>query len=112
MRALADTNVTAFVNASDVFNDRLLSCLYGHDATLGTYTLGQIGSVLSSVRLRTRYPAVSQLCNGIHNERLKSSLSHPTVKTTGRPTSRIPYRYVHTAKRLYSRAISELEFMW
>ncbi len=112
MRALADTNVTAFVNASDVFNDLLLNRLYLHDPALGTYALGRIGSVLSSVRLRTRYPEVSQLCNGIHGERLKSSLSHPVVRRTGRPTSRIPYRYLHTAKRLYSRAIAELEFLW
>ena len=112
MRALADTNVTAFVNAADVFNDRLLGSLYLHDPTLGTYALGQIGSVLSSVRLRTQYPAVFQLCNEIHDERLKSSLSHPIVRRTGRPTSRIPYRYVRTAKRLYSQAISELEFLW
>jgi hypothetical protein len=112
MRALADTNVTAFVNAADVFNDRLLSGLYLHDPALGSYTLGQIGSVLSSVRLRTQYPAVFQLCNGIHDERLKSSLSHPIVKRTGRPTTRIPYQYVRTAKRLYSHAISELETLW
>jgi hypothetical protein len=112
MRALADTNVTAFVNAADVFNDRLLSAIYLHNPTLGTYTLGQIGSVLSSPRLRTQYPAVFQLCNDIHDQRLKSSLSHPIVKRTGRPTSRIPYRYVRTAKRLYSQAISELESLW
>ena len=112
IRALADTNVTAFVNASDVFNDRLLDSLYVHDPTLGIYTLGNIGSVLSSARLRTQYPAVFQLCNEIHDERLKSSLSHPIVRRTGRPTSRIPYRYVHTARRLYSRAIAELESLW
>jgi hypothetical protein len=112
MRALADTNVTAFVNASDVFNDRLLSRLYLHDPTIGTYNLGQIGSVLSSVRLRTQYPAVFQLCHEIHEERLKSSLSHPIVRRTGRPTSHIPYRYVRTAKRLYLRALMELESLW
>ncbi|MGA2169817.1 MAG: RNA-directed DNA polymerase [Terracidiphilus sp.] len=112
MRALADTNVTAFVNASDVFNDRLLCALYLHDPTLGTYTLGNLGSVLSSARLRTRYPAVFQLCCGIHNERLKSSLSHPIIRKTGRPTSRISYRYIRTAKRLYVQAIAELESLW
>jgi hypothetical protein len=34
-RALADTNVTAFVNAMDVFDDLLLDRLYRHDSTLG-----------------------------------------------------------------------------
>jgi len=112
MRALADTNVTAFVNAADVFNDRMLSRVYQHDPSLGIYTLGHIGSVLSSSRLRARYPALLQLCNGIHSERLKSNLSHPVVRGTGRPTSRIQYRYVRTAKRLYIQAISELESLW
>ncbi len=112
MRALSDTNVTAFVNAADVFNDRLLSRLYLHDTSLGTYQLGSIGSVLSSTRLQNSYPFVFQLCNEIHTERLKSSLSHPIVKKTGKPTSRIPYRYLRIAKRLYLRAIVELETGW
>jgi hypothetical protein len=112
MRALSDTNVTAFVNAADVFNDRLLSRLYLHDPSLGTYQLGSIGSVLSSTRLRNNYPSVFQLCEGIHAERLKSSLSHPVVKKTGKPTSRIPYRYLRIAKGLYLRALIELEASW
>ncbi len=112
MRALADTNVTAFVNAADVFNDRLLSRLYQHDSTLGTYKLGSIGSVKFSTRLKQKYPAVLNLCNGIHEERLKSNLSHPVVRSTGRPTSRVPYAYLQTAKRLYLRAIKELELVW
>ena len=112
MRALSDTNVTAFVNAADVFNDRLLSRLYSHDPSLGTYHLGTIGSVLSSTRLQNNYPSIFQLCQGIHTERLKSSLSHPVVKKTGKPTSRIPYRYLRIAKGLYLRALIELETNW
>jgi hypothetical protein len=112
MRALSDTNVTAFVNAADVFNDRLLSRLYLHDPSLGTYQLGGIGSVLSSTRLKASYPHVHKLCDEIHTERLKSSLSHPVVKKTGKPTSRIPYRYLKVAKRLYVNAVFELEANW
>jgi hypothetical protein len=112
MRALGDTNVTAFVNAPDVFNDRLLSRLYYHDVTLGRYALGSIGSVLSSPRLQGRYPAISTLCKAIHEKRLKSHLSHPIVRRMGRPTSRISYKYIHTARRLYVRAISEIETRW
>ena len=112
MRALSDTNVTAFVNAADVFNDRLLSRLYQHDTSLGIYQLGAIGSVLSSTRLQNNYPAIFQLCDGIHAERLKSSLSHPIVKKTGKPTSRIPFRYLRTAKGLCVRALTELETSW
>jgi hypothetical protein len=112
MRALADTNVTAFVNAADVFNDRLLSRLYKHDPSLGSYTLGGIGSVLSSTRLQTNYPSVFNLCKNLHEERLRSHLSHPIVKTTGKPTGRVPYRYLQTARRLYIRAITEIESKW
>jgi hypothetical protein len=112
MRALADTNVTAFVNAADVFNDRLLSRIYRHDTSLGVYTLGSIGSVLSSTRLQAKYPAVLNLCKVIHEERLKSHLSHPIVRKTGRPTGRIPYRFLQTARRLYIRAIREIETQW
>ncbi|WP_348264544.1 RNA-directed DNA polymerase [Telmatobacter sp. DSM 110680] len=112
MRALSDTNVTAFVNAADVFNDRLLSRLYLHDPSLGTYLLGSIGSILSSTRLKTNYPSVHTLCDAIHTERLKSSLSHPIVKKTGKPTSRIPYRYLRKAKQLYVQALIELEASW
>ncbi len=36
-RALSDTDVTAWVNAMDVFDDWLLIALYGHDRSLGTY---------------------------------------------------------------------------
>jgi hypothetical protein len=112
MRALADTNVTAFVNIADVFNDRLLDTLYRHDTSLGTYTLGNIGSVLSSPRLQAGYPDLWRLCQQIHDTRLKSNLSHPVVRRTGKPTSRIPYSYLRTAKNLYQRAIEELRVDW
>jgi len=112
MRALADTNITAFVNAADVFNDLLLSRLYAKDPTLGLYTLGQIGAVLNSQRLRGRYPAIFQLCHGIHERRLRSNLSHAVVRTTGRPTSRIPYQYLRIAKQLYIRAYNEIASTW
>jgi Reverse transcriptase (RNA-dependent DNA polymerase) len=112
MRALADTDATAFVNAADVFNDILLKRLYLHDGSLGAYTLGNIGSVLGSVRLGAAYPSVSALCTAIHNERLKSLLSHPVVKKTGKPTSRIPFKYLQVARRLYVRAIAEIAISW
>ena len=112
LRALAATNVSAFVNAADVFNDLLLSRLYAHDPTLGGYTLGNIGSVLNSLRLRNGYPRIFDLCSNVHTERLKCLLSHPVVKQTSKPTSRIPYRYLSKAKRLYRAALIEMEARW
>ena len=46
MRALSDTNVTAFVNAADVFNDRLLSRLYQHDDPMFEQAFKNIDDVL------------------------------------------------------------------
>lgn len=112
MKALAETNVTAFVNAADVFNDLLLDHLYRHDTSLGSYALGKIGSILSSTRLRAKYPAVFRLCSGIHEERLKSLLSHAVIRQTGKATNRIAYKYLRTAKRLYSAAAVELAANW
>jgi len=113
MRALADTNTTAFVNAADVFNDLLLSRLHLHDSGLGVYQLGTIGGVLNvGGRLAGAYPNVFRLCESIHSERLKSNLSHAITKKTGRRTSRIPYAYLRKAKSLYRFGIGELERLW
>ena len=60
-RALATTNITAWVPAMDVFNDLLLDSLYRHDVGLGTYSLGNIGSVLCSPRLQANYPRIRVL---------------------------------------------------
>lgn len=111
-RALADTNITAFVNAADVFNDLLLDRLYRHDPTLGSYTLGNIGSILSSVRLQNQYPAVFALVSEIHEKRLSSSLSHAMARKTGKPTGRIKYKYRNRAIRLMRAAFSELGASW
>lgn len=106
------TDMTAFVNALDVFNDRLLSRLYQHDTSLGTYALGKMGGVLSSTRLKAGYPAIFSLVSGIHNQRLKSMLSHPTVRNTGRVTGQVRFSYLPIAKRLMLKAFRELNAKW
>jgi Reverse transcriptase (RNA-dependent DNA polymerase) len=111
-RALADTNATAFVNAADVFNDLLLSRLYRHDPTLGTYTLGKVGSILSSKRLRRHYPSVLKLVSDIHEQRYISNLSHAKARRTGKPTGRIKFRYRQRAKTLMRSAFAELAANW
>ncbi len=108
-RALADTNVTAFVPALDVFNDLLLDGLYRLDPSLGTYILGNIGSVMSSPRLQTNYPLTFALAKTIHSKRLESELAHPVVRKTGKPTGRVRYSYLKTAKKLLRAACSEIK---
>jgi hypothetical protein len=111
-RALAETNVTAFVHAMDVFHDLLLSRLYAHDSTLGNFVLGNIGSVLNSARLRSRFPHFLILISAVHQKRYISSLAHPRARTTGKPTERIKYTFLYTAKRLMADAFVELAANW
>ena len=107
-RAFADTNITAFVPALDVFNDLLLDGLYQLDRSLGTYVLGSIGSVMSSSRLQSNYPRIYALAKTIHDKRLESELAHAVVRKTGKPTGRIRYSYLKTAKQLLRWAMPEI----
>lgn len=108
-RALADTNITAFVPALDVFNDLLLNALYKKDVSLGSYTLGKIGSVLNSTRLKFNYPSTFELAKVIHEKRLESELAHPIVRKTGKPTGRIKYSFLRKAKNLIYASCTELK---
>lgn len=107
--ALAGTNITAFVNALDVFNDLLLDALFAKDGTIGRYCLGNIGSVLNpSGKLSQKYPHAFALSNEVHDARYASMYSHPRVKRTGKPTKKINYRFLTKAKKLLGNAICEL----
>jgi hypothetical protein len=103
------TDPSAWVNAIDVFNDLLLDTLYRHDTALGTYTLGKIGSVLKSTRLKADYPAISRLANQLHEKRLESDLSHAKVKATNKPTKPIRFKWLRSGARLLQRGARELE---
>jgi hypothetical protein len=115
-RAFAQTDITAWVNAMDVFNDFLLDALCKHDPLLPKYTLGGIGGILSCARLKTAYPALAALIAEIHEKRAKSALSHP-VKTHGKTrtvvgaTGRIRFSYINRATRLVRAAVNELAGM-
>ena len=111
-RALADTNMSAWVNAMDVFNDWLLVALYRHDPSLGTYIQGKIGSVMSSTRLKSSYPAMQALVLDVHTKRLESLLSHGKTNATGRPTKPIRWSYLKVAQRLLRKAIIEIMAKW
>jgi hypothetical protein len=103
------TDPTAWVNAIDVFNDLWLNALYCHDTTLGNYTLGKIGSVLKSTRLKSDYPAISKFANQLHEKRLESDLSHAEVKLTKKPTKPIKFKWLRPGARLLLRGTQELQ---
>jgi len=111
-RALAETNVSAWVNAMDVFDDWLLVALYRRDSSLGTYAFGNIGSVMHSKRLEQKYPAFQQLVVSMHDKRLKSLLSHAKTKSTGKPTKPIKWAYLKVGKGLLRKALAELAAKW
>jgi hypothetical protein len=107
-RGYATTNATAWVSAMDVFLDLLLSSLYRHDGSLGTYNVGGIGSVLGSARLKAIYPQVQEIVESIHLKRYGSLLSHAKEKRTGKPTKAVRFSYLRTGHRLVRGAIGEL----
>jgi retron-type reverse transcriptase len=111
-RALAETNVSAWANAVDVFNDWLLVALYAHDPSLGTYTFGSIGSNMQSKRLKKDYPAIQAVVVDFHTKRLESPLSHAKTKSTGKPTKPIRWGYLKVGKRLLRKALAELAAKW
>ncbi|MCP4236313.1 MAG: hypothetical protein GY770_22490 [Aestuariibacter sp.] len=112
-RAYVDTDINGWINALDVFIDRLLAALFSMDTAIGGYTLGRIGSALSPTsRFALKYPETFKLAETVHDLRLTSDLSHPLVKLTGKPTRRLKYsdsRVVIPMLRLASNEIkSEL----
>jgi len=107
-KAYFKTSASAWVNSMDVFIDLLLDALYRADTSLGTYQLGNVGSVTESVRLKASYPAVFELLNQVHAKRYESNLSHAQVKKTKKPTKPIKFEWLRTGARLLRRAAQEL----
>ena len=107
--ALSGTNITAFVNALDVFNELFLDSLFPADGAIGNYTLGKIGSSLSPTsRFAVKYPAIFALAREVHEARYLSMYSHPRVGKTAKPTRKISYRFLGKAKVLLKAAVCEL----
>ena len=109
---LADANITAWVNAMDVFDDWLLKALFHRDKTLGSvYSIGKLGSMMHLGNLKTHYPAVQALIVEIHEKRGESSLSHPVKKKGSVIVKRaglIRYGYIFRAKKYIRKALNEL----
>lgn len=102
------TDPSAWVNAIDVFDDLLLEALYRKDTTLGTYTLGNIGGIIQSTRLKSNYPELFKQANQLHDKRLESDLSHAVVKTTKKPTKPIKFKWLRSGARLLRKGAEEL----
>jgi hypothetical protein len=104
------TDPTAWVNLTDTINDIFLSSLFAHDGTIGMYTLGNIGSVLTpGNKFDTKYPKLFKATNEIHRKRKESVLSHPVIRPTLRPTRHI--RHSELPKLIKTLADGYLE-MW
>jgi hypothetical protein len=108
--ASSSVNTSSFINLLDVFNDFLLEAIYGTDSNLGSYKLGSIGSVLNAPtgRLATKYPATFAFCAFIHALRYESIVSHPLVRSTGKPTKKISHKNIPKVRRLFAGAVAEL----
>lgn len=114
-RALAETDITAWVNAMDVFNDWLMIALFNHDPGLGTYMAGSFGSVISNKKMKAKYPALHAMVTDIHHKRGESSLSHAWTRkgsTLVKPTGPIRYSYLRAAKKLIAAALAEIAAKW
>lgn len=109
--AASGVNITGCVNFLDVFNDLLIDAVYKADPSIGNYTLGGIGSVLHAPtgRFAVKYSKTYALAKAVHDRRYESMASHPLIRKTGRPTKRISYRFLPTAKRLLRESIDELK---
>ena len=106
-------DVTAWVNAMDVFNDWLVSDLSIRDPSIGACSLGGLGGFVraSTSKFATLYPSVWQLVHEFHSKRKKSYLSHAYEKDGAqyvKPTTFIPFKYLKTAKPLILKAFMEL----
>jgi len=109
-RGYLETNASAWINSLDVFNDYLVAAIFSRDGSIGSYKLGQLGSVLSSTtsRFANKYPQTFNYVKEVHETRYKSSLSHPLVRTTGKATGRIPFYLVKRSKTWMRRAVREI----
>ena len=108
--AASGVNITGFVNLLDVFNDLLLDAVFRSDGTVGTYQLGNLGSVTHAPTsaFATKYQKTFALVNGVHNARYESMYSHPLIKKTGKPTKKVSFKFLSKARKLIRECADEL----
>lgn len=108
-RSLVDTNVTAWVPALDVFNDLLLAGIFAKQPTLGSHTIGNFKTLWNNPPFRSSLPLTWKMVHQIHEKRLESELAHAIVRSTGKPTGRIRFAFVKTARKLLRASVHELK---
>ncbi len=114
-RLRADIDITAWVNAMDVFNDLLLKVLSDHDPNIGRYTLGTIGGYVlqGNAKLEGKYPSIFKFVKSIHAKRGLSNLSHAVHRSSGKPTGPVKHAYYKKeGKSLAKQAFKELAQKW
>lgn len=113
-RGYAASDATAWVNLTNTINDHILSKLFQHDPTIGTYELGKIGSCLNSPtsRLANKYPLLFAGCVEINNMRGQSDLSHPITRKTSKPTSYIDFNELPKLKGKLLKGYLEIWNKW
>lgn len=112
-RAYAATDATAWSSLTDTINDILLSALFAHDGTIGTYVLGNIGTYLNPTsRFALRYPRMFRAADEMHKLRLKADLVHPITRSSQLPTRRIRHAELRRPKRWLADGWLELWNQW
>lgn len=113
-RGYYDTDPTAWVALTDTINDIILDALYKHDGTIGTYTIGQIGSTTGSPtsRFATKYPTVYQAVAEFHRLRLEADLSHSVTRSSNRATRAIRHNELPRLRRLLATAYFDIWASW
>jgi urate oxidase len=109
----SETDATAWVVLTDTINDIILAALHKHDTSIGSYTLGNIGSALQlTSRFAQKYPRLYAATDQIHGLRLAADLAHPVTRSTNLPTSRIPWKEMKKLKPKLAGAYLELWTKW
>jgi len=107
------TDASAWVNLGDSIVDSILDDLFRHDPSIGGYTLGHIGACLTPTsRFAARYPKMFAAAKALHELRLRSDLSHPRHRGSGRPTRPIKFKELPPVTRLLVAGILEVEAKW
>jgi hypothetical protein len=113
-RAYQTTDATAWITLTDTINDVILESLFRHDTTIGTYSLGSIGTVLHSPtsRFATKYPRICAAVKEFHRLRLEADLSHSVTRSTNRPTRRIRFAELRRLRQMLGAAYADLWAAW